>query len=86
MSEQTELTKPVSVRNFWIDAYVDGQKPKGFGPRAKDGGFTLYIKMRDKGSVTTPLVVQGILVGSILHLIATDNIGKQVFLIHYTER
>lgn len=87
MGKQTELVKPKPVRNFWIDCYIDGRKtPMSGGPRAKDGGFTLYVKMRDKGGVTTPLVIQGILVGSVLHLVATDNMGKQTFLTHCTER
>lgn len=43
---------PRNVRNFWITGNVDGRKERlGFGPRSKDGGFSIEIKMRDEGSV-----------------------------------
>ena len=38
------------MRNWWAKAYVDGRKtPVTFGPRRKDGGFTLYINQRSEG-------------------------------------
>ncbi len=47
--------KPVVLRNFFISGQVDGTKNpslKGCGPRAKDGGFKLDIKMRHRGEVS----------------------------------
>lgn len=52
---------PRNVRNFWIEAEVDGRKtPIAFGPVGKDGGFRLIVHMRDGGIVTTPLYVDGV--------------------------
>jgi hypothetical protein len=49
----------MNVRNFWIETRVDGNKPVASGPRAKDGGFSLTIKMRDEGGITTPVRIDG---------------------------
>ena len=41
-----------NVRNFRIEAEVDGRKTLiAFGPRGKDGGFYLTVYMRNKGEV-----------------------------------
>jgi hypothetical protein len=51
---------PRNVRNFWIEAKVDGStKPIAFGPQAADGGFTLTVYMRDAGGVTRALELDG---------------------------
>lgn len=51
---------PRNVRNFWIEASVDGvQSTIGTGPRAKDGGFTMTIKQRDLGSITIAAEISG---------------------------
>ena len=44
---------PRNVRNFWIEAEVDGRM-HGFsgGPVSKGGGFRLTVQIRNKGSVT----------------------------------
>ena len=43
---------PRNVRNFWIEAEVDGRKtPIAFGPQGKDGGFSLTVYMRNEGKV-----------------------------------
>lgn len=45
---------PRNVRNFWIELFVDGKKTRiATGPASKDGGFDLYIKIREKGSVSS---------------------------------
>lgn len=52
--------KPKIVRNFWIEATVDGSEKKiGSGPRSKDGGFVLTVYQRSEGGVSTALRVQG---------------------------
>ena len=44
--------KPQSVRNFWIEATIDGRKSRlEGGPVGKDGGMDVVIKMRDKGEI-----------------------------------
>lgn len=51
---------PRNVRNFWVEAEVDGQDTEiAFGPRAKDGGFRLTVYMRDRGDIITALKVTG---------------------------
>jgi len=51
---------PRNVRNFWIEAKVDGRKtPIAFGPQGKDGGFELTVHMRNKGEVERVLTMSG---------------------------
>jgi len=48
------------VRNFWIEAEVDGRKtPIAFGPRGKDGGFSLTVFMRNKDEAEVVLGIGG---------------------------
>lgn len=45
---------PRNVRNFWIEARIDGRADALVGgPVGKEGGFDLTILMRDKGEVCT---------------------------------
>jgi hypothetical protein len=50
----------MAVRNFYLKADIDGRKTtlEG-GPKNKEGGFDLTIYMRDKGSITTPVTING---------------------------
>jgi len=49
-----------NLRNFWLSAHVDGRKTSiGSGPRAKDGGFTLQISMRENGERIAPIRIVG---------------------------
>ena len=51
---------PRCVRNFWIDASIDGRAERvGTGPRTPDGGFTMDIQIRDKGNVATAARLTG---------------------------
>jgi len=48
------------VRNFWIEATVDGRHEKiAAGPRDKGGGFDLVIKQRHEKGITTALKITG---------------------------
>lgn len=48
---------PRIVRNFWIELEVDGKKTKvATGPRNRNGGFTLNIKVRENGEISTKSV------------------------------
>lgn len=52
---------PRNVRNFWIDLNVDGRKASvNTGPRRKDGGFRLSIKMRRDGDIFSPVFIEGL--------------------------
>lgn len=43
---------PRNVRNFWIEAEIDGRKtPIKFGPQGEDGGFSLIVFMRIDGEL-----------------------------------
>lgn len=42
----------MAVRNFWIDAEIDGRKTELCGgPRAKDGGMEITVYQRNKGQI-----------------------------------
>lgn len=50
----------MAVRNFWIEADVDGREtPLAGGPRSKDDGFTLTVFVRHDGSILTGFTVSG---------------------------
>ena len=51
---------PRNVRNFWLELDVDGQRTQvATGPVAKDGGFQLTIRQRDKGDIVRAMHVRG---------------------------
>lgn len=51
---------PRNVRNFWIEAQIDGRASQiAAGPVKKDGGFDLEIMIRDKGWVSRCLDIIG---------------------------
>lgn len=51
---------PRVVRNFWFEAHVDGKKHKVTGgPRAADGGFSLYTYQRNQGDIECPVEIVG---------------------------
>ena len=44
----------MAVRNFWVEADVDGYKTMlDGGPRSKDGGMDVTIYQRDDGCIKT---------------------------------
>jgi hypothetical protein len=46
----------MAVRNFWVDASVDGRKTDvGTGPRAKNGGMEVTLYQREDGCISTAL-------------------------------
>lgn len=50
---------PRNVRNFWLTARVDGRPTAvATGPRAKDGGMSVALQMRDKGEIVTALTIE----------------------------
>ncbi len=50
---------PKFVRNFWIDADIDGRQGMvSGGPRTKDGGMFIKIYQRDQGSIVTACTIQ----------------------------
>ncbi len=71
---------PRNVRNFWLDGDIDGRKSGiSGGPQAKDGGFSLTIKQRDNGQVTTGLRIDGYaFLDGTLQLRIRDGSGKVI--------
>lgn len=50
----------MAVRNWWIEADIDGRKTRlSGGPRAKDGGLDLVIKQRSGGAIVAPVEIRG---------------------------
>lgn len=46
----------MAVRNFWVDADVDGRQTMlGSGPRAKNGGMEVTLYQREDGCISTAL-------------------------------
>lgn len=51
----------MTVRNFWLEAYIDGRQTNlSGGPKAKDGGFTLLVYMRRHGEPVEALRITGL--------------------------
>lgn len=50
----------MAMRNWWINAVIDGRKSDLYGgPQSKDGGFYLTIRQRDKGQSVSALIIRG---------------------------
>lgn len=51
---------PRNVRNYWVEADVDGrQSSLAGGPRSKDGCIDVTLHMRHEGEITTPVKIRG---------------------------
>lgn len=78
----------VAVRNFWLEAYIDGRKtPLRGGPRARSGGMTVTIWQRDQGSVARALDIECYATecGQLL-LVATGDSEEHDAIIFESER
>lgn len=78
---------PRNVRNFWIDADIDGRKETlSGGPNSKTGGMRAMIYMRDKGDVSHAVTINATERGGKLELeIWGPNQDKVIFTLE-TER
>lgn len=48
----------MAVRNFWVDADIDGRKTMlSGGPASKEGGMTIVVKQRKNGGIVTAFKV-----------------------------
>lgn len=57
----------LSVRNFWVDADVDGRLTNlGGGPRARDGGMEVVVYQREDGQIKTAFKIICRAYGSLL--------------------
>jgi len=66
---------PRNVRNFWLNADIDGRRSRfASGPRARDGGFRLDIYHRERGDISPkPLRVSGRCVKGTLSVTVEDG-------------
>jgi hypothetical protein len=66
---------PRCVRNFWLDADIDGRRSRfASGPRTRDGGFRLDIYTRERGAIgPSPVRVSGRCCAGTLSLTVEDD-------------
>ena len=49
----------MAVRNFYVEADIDGRQTMlGGGPKAKDGGMTVHIHQRVGGEITDSVKIR----------------------------
>lgn len=49
----------MSVRNFWVEADVDGRETTlSGGPRSKDGGMYITLKQRSEGGIAVAFKIK----------------------------
>lgn len=71
---------PRNVRNFWLDACIDGETtPLSSGPRSTDGGMSVYLRIRDNGQVAGAISVQCFAIDDRLELVVKDENGKEIY-------
>ena len=77
---------PRCVRNFWIEASIDGRRSSfASGPRGRDGGFVLEIHLRERGCVCpSPVRISGRRFADKLFLTVED--GARTVFVQETER
>ena len=69
----------MAVRNFWVDARIDGRKTDlSGGPVAKEGGMNIVIKQRSNGGIVKAAVVQCYEVDGYLVTDIVNNDGELV--------
>jgi hypothetical protein len=72
---------PRNVRNFWIEANIDGRATAFVGgPQSKDGGFDMRILQRDNGDIITALHVRGFVDsdGNLQVIAETDDGNRRI--------
>lgn len=75
----------MAVRNFWVNAKVDGYKTEmAGGPRSKDGGMTIEVKQRDDGEKVSAVKVRCYAVNG--ELFTEVSIGGNVVGTYKTRR
>lgn len=64
----------MAVRNFYINANIDGRQTNlTGGPANKDGGFDLLITQRDNGSIIDAAKIEGFAYNGILRFTVRMN-------------
>lgn len=69
----------MAVRNFWVDADIDGRKTTlSGGPASKEGGMSVVIKQRSNGGIVKAAVVHCYEVDGNLITDVVNNDGELV--------
>lgn len=69
----------MAVRNFWVDANIDGRKTMlSGGPTSKEGGMCVVIKQRSNGGIVKAAVVHCYEEGGSLVTDIVNNDGELV--------
>ena len=76
-----------AIYNYYVEAHIDGRHtPLKAGPRGREGGIDVTIKMRDGGTITSPLrILGGASESGMLMLDVVDSYGNTIWS-HETER
>ena len=76
------MNKPRAVRNFWVDAKIDGYNTVfNGGPKGKDGGLQVTIYQRDNNEVVPVLTVVGTAAadGTLTLLVTGGENGEYIY-------
>jgi hypothetical protein len=70
----------MAVRNFWIDADIDGRQTMlSGGPKSRNGGMTVNIYQRDCSQIIHPVTVNCYEDHGKLIVSVSDETGMEVF-------
>ena len=72
---------PRNVRNFWLEADIDGRKqPLAGGPKSRDGNISITLKTRENGGVSPDeLMVTGVVENNGYLLVRVSGYGVCFF-------
>jgi len=70
----------MAVRNFYVEADIDGRKGQlTGGPRSKDGGFHMTLYIRNKGKIEEAFTICGEAIGEeSLSIVIKDSSGLEI--------
>lgn len=70
----------MAVRNFWVDANIDGRQTMlSGGPRSRDGGMNVDIYIRDEGSIASGVKIRCWEFDGTLKMSVHDETGRQIY-------
>jgi hypothetical protein len=72
---------PRNVRNFWLEADIDGRKETlTGGPKNRDGGISITLKVREKGEVSfDKLKITGVVEDDKYLLVTVSGFGYSFY-------
>ena len=79
----------MAVRNFWIDADIDGRQTMlSGGPKSRDGGMRVNIYQRDEGGILHVISINCYVSadGKLISKIGVEADGQSTVSVVRTER